>query len=69
MQVKVDTLDDYCARNAVESIDYLKIDVEGYEMEVMLGAESLLSSGQIGLIHFEYGDQWMNARRYLARYV
>jgi FkbM family methyltransferase len=47
------SLDDYCAEHDVEHIDYLKIDVEGAELEVLQGAGGLLSRRAIGLIQFE----------------
>jgi FkbM family methyltransferase len=37
-----------------EIIDYLKVDVEGSELEVFLGAEKLLASGSVLLIKAEF---------------
>ena len=61
-EVAVETLDDYCGGNGIERIDYLKIDVEGNELEVLRGATGLLGSDRIGLIQLEYGDKWIDAR-------
>lgn len=36
------TLDDYCSKNAVGKIDLLKIDVEGFELNVLKGAQVVL---------------------------
>lgn len=36
--VTVDTVDSYCARNGIRRIDLLKIDTEGFEIEVLRGA-------------------------------
>ncbi len=44
---KVITLDEFCAKNNIMQIDYLKIDVEGYEFNVLIGAKNLLSQGRI----------------------
>ena len=53
LSVAAVSLDDYCRARGVERIDYLKIDVEGAELDVLNGAESLLARGAIGLIQFE----------------
>jgi FkbM family methyltransferase len=37
--VTVTTLDEYCAANGIERIDLLKNDTQGYELEVLRGAE------------------------------
>lgn len=37
MQARFITLDDYCETNAVRRLDFLKCDVEGAEMKVLLG--------------------------------
>lgn len=39
----------------INYIDYLKIDTEGHEYEVLLGFSSLLEQGKIACIQFEYG--------------
>lgn len=50
------TLDSYCERNNVGDIDLLKIDVEGAEYQVMLGAKSLFKSRRIRCCVFEFGQ-------------
>jgi FkbM family methyltransferase len=61
-QILVDTLDDYCINNKIIQIDILKIDVEGHELEVLNGAQKLLSSGKIKCIQFEYGGTYIDSR-------
>lgn len=53
--VGVERGDDYCDRNGVTHIDFLKVDVEGAEFEVLRGFERLFSAGQIDVVQFEYG--------------
>ena len=36
------TIDDYCARNNIEVVDVIKIDVEGFEPKVLLGAKTTI---------------------------
>lgn len=49
-EVDVVTLDGFCARNGIETIDVLKSDTQGYELEVIKGAERLLEERRIRLI-------------------
>jgi FkbM family methyltransferase len=66
--VKTETLDNYCKRNGVEEIDLLKIDVEGHELNVLKGAEEMLSSQSIECISFEFGGANIDSRTYLQDY-
>lgn len=58
----INTLDNYCAEMDINSIDYVKIDVEGHELEVLKGGESLIERGIIKYIQFEYGGCNIDAR-------
>jgi FkbM family methyltransferase len=48
------TLDDFVQSRQIENIDVLKIDVEGFELEVLKGSKRLLNSGAIKMIIFEH---------------
>lgn len=50
------TLDDYCAMKNIDSIDYLKIDVEGADLDVLIGSSGMM--GKIGIIQIEYSEHW-----------
>lgn len=50
------TLDRYCETAAVPQIDLLKIDVEGAELQVLLGAQRLLAEQRIRCLTFEFGQ-------------
>jgi len=41
-EIAMTTLDSYCKSNACQKIDLLKIDVEGFELDVLRGATELL---------------------------
>lgn len=47
------TLDQFCDQHEINTIDLLKIDVEGFEPEVLSGASTLLAQGRIGAVIFE----------------
>lgn len=47
------TLDEFCKDNDINQIDYLKIDVEGHELNVLQGADFLLKNGYIRYIQLE----------------
>ncbi len=47
------TLDTFAKNNNISQIDILKIDVEGAEMKVLLGAKKLLAKGKIKIILLE----------------
>jgi FkbM family methyltransferase len=53
--VKIKTLDQFCKSKEINHIDYLKIDAEGAEYFIFLGAYEMLSKGNIKTIQFEYG--------------
>jgi FkbM family methyltransferase len=54
--VEVTTLDDFCSAQAIEKIDYLKVDVEGSERAVFEGGQRMIRKG-IDIIHFEVNDK------------
>jgi FkbM family methyltransferase len=52
-KVTVQSVDSYSSFHQIEFIDMLKIDTQGYEMEVLLGASEMMQRGQIGLVYLE----------------
>ncbi|MEA5452262.1 FkbM family methyltransferase [Leptolyngbya sp. CCNP1308] len=54
-EVTAITLDQYCIHHKIDHIDLLKIDVEGAEYQVMLGARILFASQRIRCCVFEFG--------------
>ena len=53
--VQVTTLDAYCAKNLIQQVSVLKIDVEGFEHEVIKGAAKLLTEQRVDLLVVELG--------------
>jgi FkbM family methyltransferase len=54
--VVVTTLDRVCREAGISRIDFLKIDTEGYELEVLFGARGMINAGRISALQFEFGD-------------
>jgi FkbM family methyltransferase len=47
------SLDDYCAKQGIRQVDFLKVDVEGAELEVLQGCRRLFAEGALKRILFE----------------
>lgn len=60
--IKIETLDNYCLRNSITKIDFLKIDTEGYEMNVLEGAKNMLQNAGVSFIYCEIGILKKNIR-------
>jgi FkbM family methyltransferase len=60
-KIQVDSIDNYFLSNNIEHIDFLKIDVEGAELLVLKGCDSLLTNSKISYIQFEYGKTFDDA--------
>ena len=52
----ISTIDEYCKEHSIDSIDFVKIDTEGYDYKVLLGAKDMLKQNRIKYIQFEYWD-------------
>ena len=50
------TIDRFCAKRRIKKIDVLKIDTEGFDFEVLKGANSMLAQQAIRFIYFEFND-------------
>lgn len=56
--VPVITLDAFASRNGIESVDFVKVDVEGWEYMVFAGARELLTSSPNVVVMFESEAEW-----------
>jgi FkbM family methyltransferase len=62
VQVPMVTLDEELRKNGIDKLDYLKIDVEGYELSVLRGAHKIIQNSPRLLIQTEVD------RNHLARF-
>lgn len=67
--VDVVTLDDFARQHGIDFIDFLKIDTEGNEYDVLVGASGLLKARSIGAIQFEFNSMNVMSRHYLKDFL
>jgi FkbM family methyltransferase len=54
-EVRIETIDSFCQARGIERIDLLKVDTEGFDLEVLKGAASMLSLGRVAFVLAEVG--------------
>ncbi len=57
--VYMTTVDQVCRDEGIDRIDLLKIDTEGHEMDVLLGAHDMMEANRISSIQFEFGETFL----------
>lgn len=57
------SLDSYCDREQIETIDFLKIDTQGYDLQVLKGAQKLLAEKRVRIVQLEliFVDMYVDA--------
>ena len=75
IEVQTQTLDNFCRIKKIKRIDLLKIDAEGTEEKILLGAKKLLSRKKIDLIYTEvsgfkntFNKKFNRISRFLSQY-
>jgi FkbM family methyltransferase len=63
-EIKVRTIDSFCAEQNISRIHFLKLDVEGHELSVLEGAAGMLAQGTVDFIQFEFGGCNIDSRTY-----
>jgi FkbM family methyltransferase len=63
-EVEIKTIDNFCSENNISHIHFLKLDVEGNELDVLTGAQTMIKSGKIDYIQFEFGGSNIDSRTY-----
>lgn len=65
VDVDVTTLAKVFEDEGIHVADFVKSDVEGFDLSVLRGAAPLLAKGRIGLFQFEYNHCWISTRSFL----
>ncbi len=53
IEVPIISIDVFCKDEQIEKIDILKLDIEGYELDALIGAESLIKNNLVDFIYAE----------------
>jgi FkbM family methyltransferase len=61
--------DDYVSQKHIHTVSYLKIDVEGMEIDVLRGFAATLKAGKIQAVQFEHGQYHIITRHLLKDFV
>lgn len=64
VDIKVVVLDEFIEKENIKNVTLLKIDVEGYEYEVLQGSQRAINTGIINTIQFEFNDMNIYTRRF-----
>tara|TARA_R110002051_G_scaffold292072_1_gene356322 strand:- start:15640 stop:16419 length:780 start_codon:yes stop_codon:yes gene_type:complete len=65
--IELTTIDGFCISNQINKIHLLKLDVEGYEYNALLGAKNSLNN--IDYIQFEFGNKQVDSRNFLIDFI
>lgn len=66
LSVETITLDDFCYREKIASINFLKVDTEGHELEILKGSTHLLANQLIGIIQIERHETGLRSSKGLV---
>ena len=66
--IELVTGDSFMKENKIEKIDFLKLDIEGAELNALQGFEKSLSENKIRMIQFEYGYINITSKNLLVDY-
>lgn len=64
-RVRVSTVDQFMIDNSIQQIDFMKVDTEGFEMDVFQGAAEALRDGRIRAVQFEFNQLHIGRRQFL----
>ena len=63
-QIVTKILDEFCSDHKIEHIHFLKMDVEGNELNILNGAKRMIENDSIDFIQFEFGGCNIDSRTF-----
>jgi FkbM family methyltransferase len=69
VKVEVTTIDEFSQEHNIVHIDFLKIDAEGHELQVLKGAEKMIKNNSIGIIQIEFNEMNVVSRVFFRDFV
>jgi len=67
-EIKLSTIDSYCRMNNIDRINFLKLDIEGHELNALNGAKEMIEGGKIDIIQFEFGGCNIDSGTYFQNF-
>tara|TARA_B110000037_G_scaffold206615_1_gene252736 strand:+ start:1983 stop:2717 length:735 start_codon:yes stop_codon:yes gene_type:complete len=64
IEVKMITLEDYLKKKQISNIDFIKIDTEGYEFEILRGLKVMISEVKLIMFEHHYDDMIKKSYKY-----
>ena len=64
IEIQTNTLKNYINENYIKQIDFLKIDTEGYEYEIILGLEEKINKVKLVMFEHHYDDMIKKTYKY-----
>jgi FkbM family methyltransferase len=64
ISVQTVTFDEFVKTRSIRSVDFMKLDVEGHELDVLSGASESLGNGTLKALAFEFGSGNVNSRTF-----
>jgi FkbM family methyltransferase len=68
-EVDAVTLDSFCQKHNINKIDYLKLDIEGAELEALIGTSNLLENKAIRYLQFEISEKMLQGLNTKAKFI
>jgi hypothetical protein len=62
------SIDSFMGAHAIQSVDFMKMDIEGHELFALRGAARALARGAIRAMSFEFGSGNINSRTFFRDY-
>lgn len=68
IEVPTIRLDDFVTERGLQRVDFMKMDLEGAELEALAGAKHCIESGLVRALSFEFGVSNVNSRTFFKDY-